>query len=100
MKIAGLASNRGRNLRHIADAAPGDAELSVVLTNREQAPVLEAATERRIPTEVVERETGSRARPTSDGSSTDSPITTSISSVWTGTCACSPTSSSTQPQRR
>lgn len=58
MKIAGLASNRGRNLRHIADAAPGDAELSVVLTNREQAPVLEAATERRIPTEVVEREDG------------------------------------------
>ncbi|MDB9248202.1 bifunctional phosphoribosylaminoimidazolecarboxamide formyltransferase/IMP cyclohydrolase [Halorubrum ezzemoulense] len=58
MKIAGLASNRGRNLRHIADAAPGGAELSVVLTNREQAPVLEAATERRIPTEVVEREEG------------------------------------------
>jgi phosphoribosylaminoimidazolecarboxamide formyltransferase/IMP cyclohydrolase len=58
MKIAGLASNRGRNLRHIADAAPGGAELSVVLTNREQAPVLEAATERRIPTEVVEREDG------------------------------------------
>ncbi|MFW6317764.1 MAG: phosphoribosylglycinamide formyltransferase, partial [Halorubrum sp.] len=56
MKIAGLASNRGRNLRHIADVAPGGAELSVVLTNREQAPVLEAATERRIPTEVVERE--------------------------------------------
>ena len=48
MKIAGLASNRGRNLRHIDDAAPGGAELSVVLTNREQAPVLEAATERRI----------------------------------------------------
>ncbi|WP_418284564.1 phosphoribosylglycinamide formyltransferase [Halorubrum sp. DTA46] len=58
MKIAGLASNRGRNLRHIADVAPGGAELSVVLTNRESAPVLEAATERRIPTEVVERETG------------------------------------------
>ncbi|MFD1569211.1 phosphoribosylglycinamide formyltransferase [Halorubrum laminariae] len=58
MKIAGLASNRGRNLRHIADLAPGGAELSVVLTNREQAPVVEAATERRIPTEVVEREDG------------------------------------------
>ncbi|MDZ5811130.1 bifunctional phosphoribosylaminoimidazolecarboxamide formyltransferase/IMP cyclohydrolase [Halorubrum sp. AD140] len=58
MKIAGLASNRGRNLRHIADVAPGGAELSVVLTNREQAPVLEAATERRVPTEVVEREEG------------------------------------------
>jgi len=58
MKIAGLASNRGRNLRHIDDAAPGGAELSVVLTNREQAPVLEAATERRIPTEVVARDEG------------------------------------------
>ena len=57
MKIAGLASNRGRNLRHIADVAPGGAELSVVLTNREEAPVLEAAAERRIPTEVVERAT-------------------------------------------
>ncbi|EMA69549.1 phosphoribosylglycinamide formyltransferase [Halorubrum aidingense JCM 13560] len=56
MKIAGLASNRGRNLRHIADVAPGGAELSVVLTNRENAPVLEAATERRIPTEVVARD--------------------------------------------
>ncbi|QAU12551.1 phosphoribosylglycinamide formyltransferase [Halorubrum sp. BOL3-1] len=58
MKIAGLASNRGRNLRHIADVAPGGAELSVVLTNREEAPVLGAATERRVPTEVVEREEG------------------------------------------
>ncbi|AZQ13976.1 phosphoribosylglycinamide formyltransferase [Halorubrum sp. PV6] len=58
MKIAGLASNRGRNLRHIADTAPGGAELSVVVTNREQAPVLEAATERRVPTEVVQREDG------------------------------------------
>ena len=56
MKIAGLASNRGRNLRHIADVAPGGAELSVVLTNREGAPVLEAAAERRIPTEVVVRD--------------------------------------------
>ncbi|MUW14964.1 phosphoribosylglycinamide formyltransferase [Halorubrum sp. CBA1125] len=58
MKIAGLASNRGRNLRHIADVAPGGAELSVVLTNRESAPVLEAATERRVPTEVVVRGEG------------------------------------------
>ena len=55
MKIAGLASNRGRNLCHLADAAPGGAEPSVVLTNREGAPVLEAAAERRIPTEVVVR---------------------------------------------
>jgi len=58
MKIAGLASNRGRNLRHIDDVAPGGAEVSVVLTNREGAPVLEAAAERRIPTEVVVREEG------------------------------------------
>ncbi|WP_066414560.1 phosphoribosylglycinamide formyltransferase [Halorubrum aethiopicum] len=58
MKIAGLASNRGRNLRHIADVAPGGAELSVALTNREGAPIIEAAAERRIPTEVVVREEG------------------------------------------
>ena len=58
MKIAGLASNRGRNLRHIDDVAPGSAEVSVVLSNREGAPVLEAAAERRIPTEVVVREDG------------------------------------------
>jgi phosphoribosylaminoimidazolecarboxamide formyltransferase/IMP cyclohydrolase len=53
--IAGLASNRGRNLRNLADRAPGGAELGVVLTNREDAPVLEAAAERDIPTEVVVR---------------------------------------------
>jgi phosphoribosylaminoimidazolecarboxamide formyltransferase/IMP cyclohydrolase len=55
LKIAGLASNRGRNLLHIADRTPGGAELSVVLTNHEGAPVLEDASERGIPTEVVER---------------------------------------------
>ena len=60
LKIAGLASNRGRNLLHIADRAPGGAELSVVLTNREGAPVLERASERGIPTEVVERGDDSR----------------------------------------
>jgi phosphoribosylaminoimidazolecarboxamide formyltransferase/IMP cyclohydrolase len=60
LKIAGLASNRGRNLLHIADRAPGGAELSVVLTNHEGAPVLEDASERGIPTEVVER--GDEAR--------------------------------------
>ena len=58
MKIAGLASNRGRNLLHIDDVAPAGAELSVVVTNREGAPVVESATERRIPTEVVVREEG------------------------------------------
>ncbi len=58
MKIAGLASNRGRNLLHIDDVKPAGAEPSVVLTNRDGAPVVEAATERRIPTEVVVREDG------------------------------------------
>ncbi|ACV49260.1 MULTISPECIES: bifunctional phosphoribosylaminoimidazolecarboxamide formyltransferase/IMP cyclohydrolase [Halomicrobium] len=55
MKIAGLASNRGRNLMNVADRAPGGAELAVVLTNDADAPVIEAAAERDIPTEVVER---------------------------------------------
>ncbi|MFB6097374.1 MAG: bifunctional phosphoribosylaminoimidazolecarboxamide formyltransferase/IMP cyclohydrolase [Haloferacaceae archaeon] len=58
LKIAGMASNRGRNLLHIDDRSPGGAELSVVLTNRAEAPVLEAAAERDVPTEVVERGTG------------------------------------------
>ncbi|MFW5964665.1 MAG: formyltransferase family protein, partial [Natronomonas sp.] len=53
MKIAGMASNRGRNLLHIADTEPGGAEFSVVLTNEEGAPVIEGAAERGIPTEVV-----------------------------------------------
>jgi phosphoribosylaminoimidazolecarboxamide formyltransferase/IMP cyclohydrolase len=55
-KIAGLASNRGRNLLHIDERTPGGAELAVVLSNEEGAPVLDAAAERGIPTEVVERE--------------------------------------------
>jgi phosphoribosylaminoimidazolecarboxamide formyltransferase len=53
--IAGLAGNRGRNLLHIADRAPGGAELSVIVTNDADAPVLDAAAERGIPTEVVEQ---------------------------------------------
>jgi len=52
-KIAGMAGNRGRNLLNIADRAPGGAELAVVVTNTDEAPVLEAAAEREIPTEVV-----------------------------------------------
>ena len=55
MKLAGMASNRGRNLLHIADTAPGGAEFSVILSNQEEAPILEAAAERDIPTEVVVR---------------------------------------------
>ncbi|WP_076609184.1 bifunctional phosphoribosylaminoimidazolecarboxamide formyltransferase/IMP cyclohydrolase [Natronorubrum thiooxidans] len=52
-RIAGMAGNRGRNLLNIADRQPGGAELAVILTNSEDAPVLEAAAERGIPTEVV-----------------------------------------------
>jgi len=55
MKLAGMASNRGRNLLHIADTAPGGAEFAAMLTNEADAPVLEGADERGIPTEVVER---------------------------------------------
>ena len=55
MKLAGMASNRGRNLLHIADTAPGGAEFAVVLTNESDAPVLDGARERDIPTEVVAR---------------------------------------------
>ncbi|MFC7211279.1 bifunctional phosphoribosylaminoimidazolecarboxamide formyltransferase/IMP cyclohydrolase [Natronoarchaeum sp. GCM10025321] len=57
-RIAGMASNRGRNLMHVADIAPGGAEFAVVLTNDADAPVLEKAAERGVPTEVVEREEG------------------------------------------
>ena len=58
MKLAGMASNRGRNLMNVADRAPGGAEFAVVLTNDADAPVLEKAADRDIPTEVVEREEG------------------------------------------
>jgi phosphoribosylaminoimidazolecarboxamide formyltransferase/IMP cyclohydrolase len=55
MNLAGMASNRGRNLRNIANRAPGGAEFAVIVTNDADAPVLEAAEKRGIPTEVVER---------------------------------------------
>ena len=54
MQIAGMAGNRGRNLLNIADRAPGGAELSVLLATDPEAPALERARERSIPTEVVE----------------------------------------------
>jgi phosphoribosylaminoimidazolecarboxamide formyltransferase len=54
-RIGGLAGNRGRNLLHVADLAPGGAELAVVLTDNAEASVLEGAEERGIATEVVER---------------------------------------------
>ncbi|MGQ3411821.1 bifunctional phosphoribosylaminoimidazolecarboxamide formyltransferase/IMP cyclohydrolase [Natrinema sp. LN54] len=57
-RIAGMAGNRGRNLLNIADREPGGAEFAVVLTTDADAPVLEAAAERGIPTEVVPLEDG------------------------------------------
>jgi len=61
-RIAGMAGNRGRNLLNIADRKPGGAEFAVILTNTEDAPVLEAAAERGIPTEVVPLEDGMSRR--------------------------------------
>jgi phosphoribosylaminoimidazolecarboxamide formyltransferase/IMP cyclohydrolase len=52
-RIAGMAGNRGRNLLNIADREPGGAEFAVILATDADAPVLEAAAERGIPTEVV-----------------------------------------------
>ena len=57
-RIAGLAGNRGRNLTHIADLASGGAQLAVVLTDEESAPVLESTKERGVPTEVIAHEEG------------------------------------------
>jgi phosphoribosylaminoimidazolecarboxamide formyltransferase/IMP cyclohydrolase len=62
MQLAGMASNRGRNLMNIADRAPGGATVGVVLTNDADAPVLEKAAARGIPTEVVERAAGESRR--------------------------------------
>jgi phosphoribosylaminoimidazolecarboxamide formyltransferase/IMP cyclohydrolase len=58
MKLAGMASNNGRNLRNIAEREPGDAQFAVVLSNEADAPVLDAMADRGVPTEVVEREAG------------------------------------------
>src|SRR5699024_4105489 len=51
--IAGIAGNRGRNLLRIADRNPGGAELTVLLTDDADAPAVDGAAERGIPTEVV-----------------------------------------------
>jgi phosphoribosylaminoimidazolecarboxamide formyltransferase/IMP cyclohydrolase len=57
-----MASNRGRNLLHLADRAPGDATLAVVLSHDEDAPVLDDAADRGVPTEVAPvRESEDRA---------------------------------------
>ncbi|EMA44971.1 bifunctional phosphoribosylaminoimidazolecarboxamide formyltransferase/IMP cyclohydrolase [Halococcus saccharolyticus] len=54
-RIAGVAGNRGRNLCRIADRNPGGATLAVMLAADPAAPALDAAAERGIPTEIVER---------------------------------------------
>ncbi|WP_254537403.1 bifunctional phosphoribosylaminoimidazolecarboxamide formyltransferase/IMP cyclohydrolase [Halomarina litorea] len=57
VRIAGMASNRGRNLLNVADRVEA-ASFSVVLSDHADAPVLDAAAERGIPTETVERDDG------------------------------------------
>ncbi|MFC4987994.1 bifunctional phosphoribosylaminoimidazolecarboxamide formyltransferase/IMP cyclohydrolase [Saliphagus infecundisoli] len=61
-RLAGMAGNRGRNLLNIADRAPDGAELAVVLATDEDAPVLEDAAERGIPTETVPLREGEQRR--------------------------------------
>ena len=62
MRIAGLASRDGSTLLRLHDRAPGDASLAVVASDDEEAPVLEGAAERGIPTETVGSATGSSTR--------------------------------------
>ncbi|MEF8830438.1 MAG: formyltransferase family protein [Halobacteriales archaeon] len=61
MNFAGIASDTGRLLMHLADVAPGGADLAVVLTDDADAPVVDAAEQRGVPVEVVpERGAGDR----------------------------------------
>jgi phosphoribosylaminoimidazolecarboxamide formyltransferase len=53
MELAGMASDRGRSLLHVADQRPGGAEVAVVVTDDPDAAVLDGAERRGIPTEVV-----------------------------------------------
>ncbi|MFW6152823.1 MAG: phosphoribosylglycinamide formyltransferase, partial [Halobacteriota archaeon] len=53
--IAGFASNRGRNLLNLDDLNPGGATIEVIVANHADAPIIESAAERGIPTLVVER---------------------------------------------
>jgi len=57
LKVAGMASNRGRNLLNVADRVDA-AELAVVVSNHADAPVLDAAAEREVPAAAVERDDG------------------------------------------
>jgi phosphoribosylaminoimidazolecarboxamide formyltransferase len=61
-RIAGLASNRGRNLMHVQDLQPGGAELAVVCSNHADAPVLGKARDRGIPAEAVPMREGESRR--------------------------------------
>jgi phosphoribosylaminoimidazolecarboxamide formyltransferase/IMP cyclohydrolase len=54
MKVAGLTSGTGRPLMHLADVAPGGAELAVVLTDDPDAPVVRDAEERGLAVDVVD----------------------------------------------
>ncbi|KAB7513398.1 bifunctional phosphoribosylaminoimidazolecarboxamide formyltransferase/IMP cyclohydrolase [Halosegnis rubeus] len=54
MNVAGMLSNRGRNLLHVADTV-NEVDFSVVVSNDADAPGLDGASERSIPTEVVDR---------------------------------------------
>lgn len=56
--IAGFAGNRGRNLLNLDDLEPGGATLGVIVTNHADAPIIESAAKRGIPTVVVERDDG------------------------------------------
>ncbi|MFW6046094.1 MAG: bifunctional phosphoribosylaminoimidazolecarboxamide formyltransferase/IMP cyclohydrolase [Natronomonas sp.] len=58
MQLAGMASNRGRNLLHVADTAPGGATFSVIVTNHADVPIVDEANARDIPIEIVERTDG------------------------------------------
>ncbi|MFC7059687.1 bifunctional phosphoribosylaminoimidazolecarboxamide formyltransferase/IMP cyclohydrolase [Halovenus salina] len=62
MNLAGMASNRGRNLMNIADRGPGGAAFEVILTNDAGAPVLETADKRGIDAVAVERNEGESRR--------------------------------------
>ena len=53
-KVAGLASNRGRNLLHIDDERPGGAAVDVVVSDHADAPILDAAADRGIHAQAVE----------------------------------------------
>ena len=53
-KVAGLASNRGRNLLHIDDERPGGATVDVVVSDHADAPILDAAADRGITTAAIE----------------------------------------------